>query len=117
MKGSFKKINAELEQLSDDELEKVAGGYQNEVSELSEAIHGKGKYLSAIPGVSEIEKQNIKSILEKKLNIKADLSIGGLGWGIFSSQNTYKDLSTGKSLTHQEVLDRIKLAKGSDTKF
>ena len=63
MKGSFKKINAELEQLSDDELEKVAGGYQNEVSELYEAIHGKGKYLSAIPGVSEIEKQNIKRIL------------------------------------------------------
>ena len=46
------------------------------------------------------------------MGIEADISVGFCGTGIGSKNNTYKDKETGKSLTHAEVLNRIKEYRG-----
>ena len=49
----------------------------------------------------------VESILEDRLGIEADISLGFAGTGIGSDPNTYFDKATGQPLTHQQVLDRI----------
>lgn len=60
-----------------------------------------------IPGLSEITKQSIIQKLKDKYGIEAHIDIGWLGLGIASENNTYKDIKTGKSLTHSEVMKRL----------
>ena len=56
-----------------------------------------------------VAKNDVKNFLNNKLGIEADISVGLLGTGLFSSDNTYKDLNNGgKSLSHSEVISRIK---------
>jgi hypothetical protein len=45
--------------------------------------------------------------LKDEYGIEAHIDIGWLGLGIASENNTYKDIKTGKSLTHQEVMKRL----------
>ena len=93
--------------MSDMELENVAGGTHREMVELHSAItpnpSGLGTY---IPGLSEITKQSIVQKLKDKYGM-AHIDIGWLGLGIASENNTYKDIKTGKSLTHSEVMKRL----------
>jgi len=42
------------------------------------------------------------------IGIEANIDIGVLGTGIGEKHNTYKDNVNGKSLTHAQVLERIK---------
>ncbi len=49
----------------------------------------------------------LKNILQKDLHIDADISLGALGIDIGSKHNTYKDMTTGQHISHQEVLNRI----------
>ena len=105
---NLKKINAELEMLSDEELENVVGGTWKQVNELSKALWDR-----SIDGLgwSELEKKKIVRALRDYFDIEADLSIGLLGTGIGSKQNTYKYkyrfVVSATPLTHQQVLDII----------
>ena len=111
---NLKKINAELEQLSDEELEKVAGGTVGELEDLTKAIVSNptlqflGKANSHIPGANRLVADAVEGILKDHLNIDADISLGAFGTGAGSAKNTYRDMETGKYMTHAEVLDRIK---------
>ena len=107
-----KVLNEEV--LSEEELEKVAGGKVAELEELTEAIvHNStlkflGKANSHIPGANRLVADAVEGILKDQLNIDADISLGAFGTGAGSSKNTYRDMETGKYMTHAEVLDRIK---------
>ena len=99
--------------LSDDELENVAGGTVNELEDLTRAfidnstLNIVGALETHIPGANKILANTIEKGL-KDMGIEAHISIGFLGTGLASDPNTYKDMSTGKSLTHQEVVNIIK---------
>ena len=92
----------------DMELENVAGGTHREMVELHSAITPNPSGLGThIPGLSEITKQSIIQKLKDKYGIEAHIDIGWLGLGIASENNTYKDIKTGNSLTHSEVMKRL----------
>ena len=97
------------------DLETVSGGTVGELDELIEA-YIKNPYLGEagglicghIPGVNNGMAALVESILENRLGIEADISLGFAGTGIGSDPNTYFDKATGQPLTHQQVLDRIR---------
>ncbi len=110
---NIQKINNQLEQLSDEELEQVAGGSQDELAQLVRAMRDnkkvgfdEGEYLfGSLERWEYLANQRLD-----KLGINADIH-----WSIFSTTdcpNSYTDKANGKTLTHQEVLDRIKNYKG-----
>ena len=114
---NLKKINAELEKLSDEELEKVAGGTVGELEDLTGAMLSNwsvlekfGKGAAHVPGTNHLLAREITNILKNDLEISADIDLGWGGTGMGSGANTYKDISTGRKLSHGEVLDRIKNA-------
>ena len=104
--------------MSDEELDNVAGGTLRQMLDLYSAIIGVqtgsagfGDFVAgaacAIPGLNA----NSKSVVIKNLSligINAQIDIGWLGWDICSEDNVYTDKKTGKSLSHEEVLSRIK---------
>ena len=114
----------DLEQLDDEELDKVAGGTITELSELNEAMYkadcrfygeghistwddATGVVLSHIPGLSVV------SIIGTKVKlldygVSANIDVGLAGTGLFSKSNSYIDTKTGEKLTHKQVLKRIK---------
>lgn len=111
---NIKKINTELDKMTEEELDKVAGGTLTEYNELVRAVSKDSSTYSRIcanriAGNSDLaSKSVVEDFLEKKLWISADISVGVFGTGLFSSANTYKDLRNGgKSLTHAEVISRI----------
>ena len=94
--------------MNDMELENVAGGTHREMVELHSAMtKNPSKLGTHIPGISEITKSHIIDRLKDEYGIEAHIDIGWLGMGIASENNTYKDIKTGKSLTHQEVMKRL----------
>ena len=111
---NLKKIDEKLETLNDEELEKVVGGTIAELKDLSNAIlensnlKSLGKIEAHVPGVNRMVADAVEKILKEDLNVDADISLGLLGTGAGSSKNTYRDMTTGQYITHQEVLDRIK---------
>jgi len=106
------------EAMSDEELDNVAGGTLSQMQDLVSAIvkvksgssvlgdmmNGAGCFL---PGFNEINKSYVKETLSR-IGIDAQIDIGWLGYGICSEDNVYTDKRTGKSLSHEEVLSRIK---------
>lgn len=110
---NLKKINDELEQLTDEQLELVAGGSQNELAELVRAMRdnknvgfSEGDYLFG--SLSRWEYLATQKL--DKLGVNANIN-----WSIFSvtaSPDSYTDKATGKSMTHAEVVDLIKNYKG-----
>ena len=94
--------------MNDMELENVAGGTHREMVELHSAMaKNPSKLGTHIPGISEITKSHIIDRLKDEYGIEAHIDIGWLGLGIASENNTYKDIKTGKSLTHSEVMKRL----------
>ena len=61
-----------------------------------------------MPVGNMINKEVVKYFLKENLNIEADISIGFLGMGIGSYNNTYMDLTEKRPLTHAEVIKRVK---------
>ena len=104
-----------VQAMSETDLEQVAGGTVGEFSDLVSAISA-GPYansiaeaaLAHVPGLNAGFRELVTASLEKNYKIKANISLGYLGLGIDSDPNTYTDMTTGKSLTHAEVLKRIK---------
>ena len=115
---NLKKINDQLEQLNDEELEKIAGGTVNELDDLTTAMVSKwpaiatlGKVAAHTPGLNRILANEAENILKRDLGIEASISLGFLGTGLGSDPNSYRDLATGRGLSHAEVLDRINNAE------
>ena len=111
---NLKKINAELEQLTDDQLEQIAGGTVTEYREICNAfannpiLKGVLEIPENVPLANLMSKGDFENILKKYMGIDADISLGFLGTGLGSAPNTYKDLRNGgRSMTHAEVIDRI----------
>ena len=111
-KGITININNE-EIMSFEELDQVAGGT---VKEFDEIIRAFGKYdivkefsgiAAHIPGANKCTVEFVESVL-KEIGINADISIGFLGFGIGSDPNKYTGVATGRTMTHSEVLTRIK---------
>jgi len=96
------------------DLDTVSGGTVTEFEQLLKAIinnplvaQAGGLVCGHIPGVNNGMAALVESILEDRLGIEADISLGFAGTGIGSDPNTYFDKATGQPLTHQQVLDRI----------
>ncbi|MCR5757553.1 MAG: hypothetical protein K6F95_06570 [Selenomonas sp.] len=103
-------------EVSMEELETVSGGTVNEYADLLAAlsINPKlqkwGRFAGHLPGgnlVASNASDGIKGIL-KEIDIKVDLSLGLGGTGLFSKPNKYTCISTGESLTHEEVIATMK---------
>ena len=99
------KDNAKLNQ---SELNQVAGGTVKEYKELIEAGKGFFKFQAHIPGVNRVGATNLEDFMRDKMGIEAHISLGAVGTGLFSKHNKYKDLSTGRSISHNEVLERLR---------
>ena len=66
-----------------------------------------GKGTAHVPGVNHLMAKEITRLLKDKMGIEANIDLGWGGLGIGSKSNTYKEIATGKSLSHEEVLNRI----------
>ncbi len=94
--------------LSTNELNQVAGGTVKELEELVEACGAMATFQTHIPLSNRADASYVRDYLRNKIGIDANISLGVAGTGLFSKHNTYKDLYTGRSMTHKEVLERIK---------
>ena len=106
------KILAE-EMMNAEELEQVSGGTVGELEDLTKAIVSNptlkflGKAGAHVPGANRLVADAVEGVLKDQLNIDADISLGLFGTGAASSKNTYRDIKTGKFLSHNEVLKRV----------
>ena len=99
-----------------EELEIVSGGTVGELENLYKAMSSYGFYLDDYastfsihcPGANHVLAEIIEEALYLHLGISADIDLGFMGTGINSKPNKYVDIATGKSLTHSEVINRIK---------
>lgn len=94
--------------LNKNELNQVTGGTVEELEELVEACGAMATFQTHIPISNRADAAYVKDYLRDKIGIEANISIGIAGTGWLSKHNTYKDRYTGRSLTHEEVLERIK---------
>ena len=105
------------EMLSAEQLDQVAGGTIAELKELVNAmqsnpvVKGFGKVCSHIPVVNEGLKLGVFKDL-REIGILADIDTGWFCTGAWSDKNRYWDINTKKSLTHAQVLERIRAYKG-----
>ena len=101
-----KKINEEA-------LAQVAGGTVKEYEELVSAFANnpvlkKIAGLSVhVPGANKVTVGLVESVLGE-MNIDAEIDLGFLGTGLGSKNNKYSDRRTGQSMTHGQVIDRIR---------
>ena len=102
--------------LTEEQLDGVAGGTVWELEELARAmmnnlfLEGMTTLSLFVPGNSKLLKSEVTKTLDK-IGVKADIDVntlGFLGFNIGEKNNTYKDKFTGESLTHRQVLNRIK---------
>ena len=107
------KILAE-EILLDDEMEKVSGGTVVELEQIvrtffknSDFKDSLGALSTHLPGASILTAEYNESFMSNEMGIDANISVGVGGTGIFSKKNTYRDIKTGKFISHDEVLKRI----------
>lgn len=98
-----------------EELEIVSGGTVGELEELIKALVNIPMYRDLfgavgghIPGANNAIAALMEEVLEESFGIKADIDLGIAGTGLCSDPNTYVDISSGKSITHAEVLKRVK---------
>ena len=106
--------------LNEEQLDSVAGGTVWELEELARTMmnnlffEGMATLSLLVPGNSKLMKSEVTKMLNK-IGVEADIDVnfmGSLGFGIGEKNNTYKDKFTGESLTHKQVLNRIKNCVG-----
>ena len=102
--------------VTDEQLDQVTGGTVEELRDLTDALvdnrffKGIVTFSAALPISSKAIKAEVTNILDS-MGIEANIDVsfmGVFGFGIGEKHNTYKDKATGESLTHKQVLDRIK---------
>ena len=101
------------EVLTMETLDRVSGGTVGELEDLTKAIVSNptlkklGSVDAHIPGANRIIANEVENILQKNLKIDADISLGLFGTGAGSKNNTYRDMTNGQYISHQEVLNRL----------
>ena len=100
--------------LIDEEMEKVSGGTVTELEQIMKTFFKNSNckdYVSGMsthfPGASILTAEYIESFMSNNMKIDAKISVGIGGTGINSKNNTYRDMKTGKYLSHEEVLKRV----------
>ncbi len=94
-------------------MENVTGGTVGEFSDLVSALAHNGvlkkfgKISAHLPIGNEKSAEIVEGIL-KQNGIDAHIDLGWHGTGIGSEKNTYTNKHTGKSMSHEEVLNYIK---------
>ena len=102
-----------LNRMNDYELENVVGGTVAELEGLVKAC-ADNPHLKTFVGIAvHIPPVAIATsyAMESKLNemgIDANISVGVLGTGLFSKNNTYYDRKLGRNLSQAEVEDRLR---------
>ena len=114
---NLKKINEELEQLSDEELDKIAGGTYSETQSLRKAIgevvtvHGfTGNFNNPVTFKRNLFIDEVAPYLKKTYGIDSKLDCGeydSASHDFVTEGGANKYSLNGKSLTHQQVLDII----------
>ena len=107
-KTMTKKADAKIMEL--EQLEKVSGGTVTEYGELLDAIEQSSfvnGVVTHIPLYNHLTAADMEDIL-RDYNVDADISLGFAGLGICSDPNVYKDSVTGETLTHEQVLNRLR---------
>ena len=108
---NIKKINDELEKLSDEELDLVAGGTNGEYKELRDLlpqIKRIGKY-PALGGFHDCMKPNeVSDWLKENLNIDAQIDNGPWYNPFDSAGNPNFYSRNWQSLTHAQVIAEVK---------
>lgn len=87
------------ELMTDDELDQVTGGSSAECCNITEHIL-KSSLENEYNG-SPLDGKYLKTFLSEKFGIEAEIDANGL------TPNKYKDILTGKTLSHGDVLDKI----------
>ncbi len=91
-----------------EQLEQVAGGHQQEIDVLMDAFgmsYGPGGFIPT---------EEIKKRLKDEFGIDVVLygrhnkQVQGSYIGHFDEKNIYKDIQTGRSMTHKEVMTLIR---------
>ena len=108
---NLKKIHEELEKLTDDELDQIAGGTVSEYKELQDlfgyekkSLYGP-RFVGKKYSVGKSDKW-IASWLKDNLNIDAEINTSSwLPWSN-GDPNVYK--RNGESLTHAQVIAEVK---------
>ena len=94
-------------------LDRISGGTVTELEDLTKAIVSNsfwqtvGSFESHVPIANSFIANRVEKLLKEYLHIDADISLGAGGSGLFSKDNKYKDMTTGKNISHQEVINRI----------
>jgi len=98
---NLKKINAELEQLSDEELEDVAGGNAEEIRDLYLALddNPKLKHYMKNSRLGGVHSQEVSKALKEAFGI--DFQYRSFITNIYETKD-------GKFLNHKQVLEMIK---------
>lgn len=105
------------EMLSEGQLDTVAGGTIWELYELADAmvknsfLRGMTNVASLIPMTSGIVESYVIDALDK-VGVNAKIDQGILTGKIFNDRNTYTEKCSGKSLTHEQVMERLRNYKG-----
>ena len=110
------KLNVEV--MSLEELDQVSGGTVGEFEDILKAFskYDMLKTISGIsthvPGANKLTVELVQDTL-REIGIEAEIDLGFLGTGIGSKKNKYLAVGSGRSLSHSEVLERIKQASDS----
>ena len=107
------------EVLSDEELEKVAGGTVQQCEEIQSAVLNNPalkNVFDSLPKVPGMEGGKLSDDIALEGVLKTvgiDASLNRTHGTMFDNfQNQYKDSATGKNLTHAEVLNILSTIKG-----
>ena len=96
---NLKKINAELELMSDDELDAVAGGTYNETAADS-------RFLNDLAGLTDRYGAGRAFFEDAKISKEVTIAWNKVGIGVYTSwggSNTY--FKDGKQITRQEAIN------------
>ena len=105
------------EMLSEGQLDTMAGGTIWELCELANAMvknsffRGMADVASLVPMTSGIVESYVIDALDA-VGVSAKIDKGIFTEKVFNDRNTYTEKCSGKSLTHEQVLERLKNYKG-----
>ena len=93
-----------------EQLENVSGGTVKEYGELLDALESSyivNGVATHVPLINHATAADLENTL-RAYDVDADISLGFAGLGICSDPNTYRDSVTGETLTHEQVLNRLR---------
>ena len=110
---NLKKINDELEKLSDEELDNVAGGTNGEYKELRKLLpttlkSRKMRYHGTVSTNHMMNPDEVSGWLKENLNIDAQIDNGPWYNPFDSAGNPNVYSRNGQSLTHAQVMAEVK---------